>query len=257
MSFFDEITDEEKVRAYKDPEEWDRQRAGRFTGSEWHKLMAFGKRPMTEAELKARPKTGKGSKTTTVPDLTKFSDTGITYIHSKVAEVLTGEPKPEVYAYNLFYGKQTEPEAIEYFESRTGLKTEIIGFVEYTDHAGATPDRMITGLPEGLEMKCPIFEKQVDYLMLTDQYDLKANFEENYWQCLMEMMATNSDRWHFCTYQPLFPEEYRLTHLILQANNADIQADMDLMRRALEMAVKEKLSILQTLRQSVKLIIEI
>ncbi len=247
MNFFDEITDEEKVKHYKEPDEWDRQRVGRFTGSEIHNLMSFGKRPMTADELKARPKTGKGSQTTQVPDFSKFSEKGMKYIYSKVAEVLTNQPKPEVYAYQLFYGKQTEPEAIEYFESVTGLKTQIIGFVEYTTEAGATPDRMIAGVKEGLEMKCPIFEKQIEYLMLTDQYDLKVNFPENYWQCIMEMMVTDSDRWHFCTYHPMFPEKQRLFHLILLASNQDIQDDMEAIRKAIESAVKEKLQILKLL----------
>lgn len=250
MNFFDEITDDERVKQYKEPDEWYRQRVGRFTGSEIHKLMTFGKRPMTKAELDARPKTGKGSQTTQVPDSSKFSDTARTYIYSKVAEVLTNQPKPEIYAYQLFYGKQTEPEAIEYFETVNGLKTEIIGFVEYTDHAGATPDRMISGAKEGLEMKCPIFEKHIEYLMLTDQYDLKANFLENYWQCLMEMMVTNSDRWHFAAYHPMFPEKQRLFHMIIESKSQDIQDDMDLIRKAIEGAVKEKLAVLQILNQN-------
>lgn len=247
MNFFDEITDAERVKQYKEPDEWDKQRVGRFTGSEIHKLMKFGKRPMTDEELKARPKTGKGSQAKTVADFSVLSDTARTYIYSKVAEVMTGEPKPEIYAYQLFYGKQTEPIAIEYFEEVTGLKTEIIGFVEYTDHAGATPDRMIAGVKEGLEMKCPIFEKHIEYLMLTDQYDLKANFPENYWQCLMEMMVTNSDRWHFCAFHPYFPEKTRLFHLILESSNTDIQEDLESIRTAIASAVKEKLQILKIL----------
>lgn len=247
MNFFDEITDEERVKQYQDPDEWDRQRIGRFTGSGIHNLMTFGKRPMTAAELAARPKTGKGSATTQVPDMTKLSQKALTYIYSKVAEVLTNQPKPEIYAYQLFYGKQTEPLAVEYFEQVMGLKTEIIGFVEYTDHAGATPDRMITGLKEGLELKCPVFEKQIEYLMLTDQYDLKANFPENYWQCLMEMMVTDSERWHFGAFHPEFPEKQRLAHLILEAKSQDIQDDLDAIRSAITAAVKEKLSILELL----------
>ena len=36
MNFFDEITDAERVKQYKEPDEWDKQRVGRFTGSEIH-----------------------------------------------------------------------------------------------------------------------------------------------------------------------------------------------------------------------------
>ncbi len=80
-------------------EKWEQIRAGRFTSSEIWKIMEFGKRPMTPDELKARPKSGKGSATTQVPDPSKMSDRGMGYITQKVAEVLTGRPKQAAYAY--------------------------------------------------------------------------------------------------------------------------------------------------------------
>jgi hypothetical protein len=86
QDFFTDLMNPETASRHiiQGSEEWDKIRLTRFTSSEWHKLMDCGKRPMTEAELKARPKTGKGSKTTQVPDPTKMSDKGLKYIFRRL-----------------------------------------------------------------------------------------------------------------------------------------------------------------------------
>lgn len=134
----DELLDASYAPKFVDQgsEEWEQLRAGRFTSSEIWKIMECGKRPMTKEELAARPKSGKGSSTTQVPDPSKMGAKGISYVNQKVAEVLTGQPKRPSYAYPLVYGKETEPEAVEFFEKKTGLICETIGFQTWGDHAG-------------------------------------------------------------------------------------------------------------------------
>ncbi len=229
-------------------EQWENIRAGRFTSSEIHRIMEFGYRPMTESELKARPKTGKGSKITRVPDPSQMSKDGMTYITQKVAEVLTGQPKKAAYAYPLVYGKETEPEAVEYFENLTGYKCEEIGFQTWGDHAGGSPDRFIVNLKEGLEIKCPFqSENQIGYLMLTDHYDLKRMYPEYYWQCVSLMLFTSLEAWNFCTYDPrMIDDKHKMTRIRIEAKKVD--EDMNLINTAIASAVKEKLSLLETLR---------
>ena len=228
-------------------DEWEMMRAGRFTSSEIYKIMDCGKRPMTPEELAARPKKGKGSSTTLVPDPSQMSKDGIKYVRLKVWEVLTGRPKPPAYAYPLVYGKEQEPFAVEYFENLTGLKCESVGFQPWSDHAGGSPDRLI-GENEGLEVKCPLSDEQIDYLMLTDRFDLKRNYPEYYWQCVSLMLFTNRKIWHFCTYDPrMQKEEHKLTHLILRWE--EVEEDIELIPKAIEGAVKEKLKILNLLNQ--------
>jgi hypothetical protein len=249
MNFLDDIISTERANLHvqQGSLEWDLLRCGRFTSSEIYKLMDCGKRPMTEAELKARPKTGKGSKTTQVPDPSKMSDSGLKYIRKKVWETLTGEPLGEIYAYPLAYGKQKEPFAVLHFEEVTGIKTEEVGFQCYTDHAGGSPDRLI-GDYEGLEVKCPSSDEQVDYLQMTDHYDLKRNYPQYYWQCASLMLFTGRKKWHFCTYDPRMKKlEHQMTHLIIEWDK--IEEDIDSIIKALEGAVKEKLSLIQTLTQ--------
>lgn len=248
----DELLDSQYQSKYIDQgsEEWENIRAGRFTSSEWHKLMSFGKRPMNEAELKARPKTGKGSATKTTVDFTKFSDAGYTYINQKVAEVLTGKPKRASYAYPLVYGKETEPEAVEYFEKKTGLKTEETGFICFGDHAGGSPDRLI-GDTELLEAKCPYeSENQVAYLMLCDHWDLKNNYPDKYWQVVTQLWFTGRKRAHWIAYDPrMIKEEHKLVHLIIEAK--DVQEDMDMCEPVLLKAIEEKLRTLNILSKSI------
>lgn len=226
-------------------DEWDKIRLTRFTSSEWHKLMECGTRPMTEVELKARPKTGKGSKTTLVPDPSKMGKTGITYIRKKVWETLTGKNLPQAYAFPLVYGKETEPEAVQYFEDKFNLLTQEVGFQVFGDHAGGSPDRLI-GEDEGLEIKCPSSDEQIDYLLLTDHHDLKRNYPEYYWQCVSLMLFTNRKKWHFCTYDPrMVLDAHRMTHIEIEYDK--VEEDIDAVIKSLAGAVEEKLKLIKLL----------
>lgn len=226
-------------------DEWDLVRLTRFTSSEWYKLMECGKRPMTEAELKARPKAGKGSKTTQVPDPSKMSAAGLKYIRKKVWETLSGKKLPEAYAYPLVYGKETEPEAVLYYEQKYGVETTIVGFQVFGDHAGGSPDRLI-GEDEGLEIKCPSSDEQIDYLMLTDHWDLKRCYPEYYWQCVSLMLFTDRKKWNFCTFDPrMINEKHKLTHIILEWDK--VEEDIDAVVKSLEGAIEEKLKMINIL----------
>ncbi len=250
MSFLDEMIEGNLSPRHIDQgsEQWENIRAGRFTSSEIWKIMEFGYRPMTADELKARPKTGKGSKTTRIPDPSQMSDRGKSYINQKVAEILTGQPKPSAYAYPLVYGKETEPEAVEYFENMTGYTCDDIGFQTWGDHAGGSPDRFINEIKEGLEIKCPFqSENQIDYLMLTDYHDIKRMYPEYYWQCVSLMMFTGLSAWNFCTYDPrMILDKHKMTRIRIESGK--VSEDMDLINIAIASAVKEKLSLLDLLK---------
>lgn len=247
MSFLDEIISEETAfkHVMQGSPEWDALRVGRFTSSEWFKLMECGKRSMTPEELKARPKSGKGSKTTLVPDPSQMSDRGMNYIHQKVWETLTGQNMEQSYAYPLVYGKEMEPVAVQFYESKYGVETEVVGFHKFTDHAGGSPDRFVGD--EGLEVKCPSSDEQVNYLMMTDHYDLKRNYPNHYWQCVSLMLFTNRKRWNFCTFDPrMMDEKHKLSHLVIEWDK--VEEDIDACVKALEGAVKIKLEILAALQ---------
>ena len=244
--FFTDLLDRDTATRHieQGSDEWDKIRCGRFTASEIHNIMDSGTRDMTPEELKARPKSGVGSSAKKTADHSKLSASAETYILTKVAETLTGKIQSSSYAFPLVYGKETEPEAVAFFEKITGFVTEVVGFQVFGDHAGGSPDRFV-GEDEGLEVKCPYTSKeQIKYLMLTDQYDLKRLHPDYYWQVMSNLLFTGKKRWHFVTYDPRFiSEKHKMTHMIIKP----INEDFDLICQKLEAAIKEKLSIIQLL----------
>jgi hypothetical protein len=225
--FLDELLDPTLANKHveQNSEQWDRLRIGRFTASEIHKLM-------TEPRSKAAKENG------------ELSETAKNYIMVKVAETLSGRKNPDSYAYPIVYGKETEPEAIEYFIERTGFNYEKIGFIAFSDHAGGSPDGLVNG-NEILEIKCPwSIATQVDYLMLTDQYDLKRMFPEYYWQCQANLLFTDTKLCHFVTYDPRYEEsKFKMTHLKVAPHADDQQAICDKVAKATE----EKLKLIKLL----------
>lgn len=245
-SFLDDILDESKANAWieQGTPEWDQVRLGRFTSSELSRLMEPSKRPMTDDELKARPKSGVGSKTTQIADYGALSDGGMTYVKEKVAEVMTGQARVQGYAFPLVYGTQMEPEAAEHFEKKTGLELQECGFFTYTNHAGGSPDRLV-GDSAILEIKCPVDSvNMLGYLMLTDHYDVRRDYFAYWVQCQANMLFTDRKLCHFVAYDPrMIDEKHKMAHIQLPADD-EFQ---NLIISQITLAVKEKLSLLKTL----------
>jgi hypothetical protein len=221
---------------------WHDIRAGRFTSSQMHLLMSSGTRPMTDAELKARPKTGKGSTAKLIEDPTILSKATTTYIRSKVAETLTGHAAEKLDSAPTRWGEDLEPIAAEYFKDKTGLDFEIVSFVPWGDHAGGSPDRLIKGTKEILEIKCPYNSaNQIDYMMLTDQWDLKREYPEHYWQCMSNLLFMDSPLCHFVTYDHrMINDKNKMFYLPIKP----VAEDIDRIIVKLEAAIKEKLYLL-------------
>lgn len=227
--------------------QWFDGRAGRFTSSEIFKLMESGTRLMNAAELAARPKSGKGSASKYTEDPTALSKPTLTYIRNKVAETLTGQAENSIYSQATAHGDTWEPVAAEYFTKMTGMEFEILSFKPYTDHAGGSPDRKIKDKNEILEIKCPFNSwNQVDYLMLTDQWDLKREYPQYYWQCQANLLFTGADLCHFVTFDYRMNEEKnKMFYLAIKP----IKEDQDLLIIKIKMAVEEKLRTLEIIRK--------
>ncbi len=221
-------------------------RAGRFTSSQMHRLIKNGDRLMTKEELSSRPKSGKGSSAKYMEDPTKFSPDGVTYIEEKVAEVLTGQCEPSVFAHATAWGDEWEPIAAEYYKEKFKCEFEIIAFQPFGDHAGGSPDRKILGSKRGIEIKCPHKSKnQVNYLQLFDQWDLKRAHPDHYWQCMANLLFMDWESIELVTYDPrMIKPDHKLSRIEIKPNSGD----QDLICKKLEAAVKEKLAILDSLK---------
>lgn len=227
MNFLDEIIDESTANKWieQGTTEWDAIRVGRFTASEIWKLMV-------DPKEKAKKDAG------------DLSETALTYVNDKVAEVMTGQCKQQGYAFPLVWGKEKEPDARDAFKEKTGFECEVVGFFTFSDHAGGSPDGLVND-DAILEIKCPYDSgTQVEYLQLVDQWDLKRFKRENYWQCQANMLFTNRELCHFVTFDPrMVNEKHRLFHMVIKKSEEDQQ----MIIRKIAKATEEKLRLLKEL----------
>lgn len=246
-NFLDDLLDERTANNWiaQNTEEWEKIRIGRFTASEIYRLMEPAKREMTPEELKKRPPKGTpGASAKLIYDYSKLSEAAMTYVFEKVTEVLTGQAKSSGYAFPVVWGIEHEEEAVEFFENKTGYECEKAGFFCYTTEAGGSPDRLI-GDKEIVEAKCPYDSKnQVDYLMLTDQYDVRRNYFHIWAQCQANLLFTERDLCHLITFDPrMKSEKHKLQHIKIKT---DIEFH-NLIRQQITKAVEEKIKLLSLL----------
>lgn len=207
-------------------EVWRDARCGKFTASEIWKLM-------TDPQSKADKDAGNWSKT------------ALTYIHTKVAEELTGQIHQNSNAYPLVWGEEQEPVAKQVLEHKTGLQVTKCTFIPFTDHSGGSPDGLI-GENSILEIKCPYnSSNQVEYLLVKDVVGIKKVWPEYYWQCQMNMLFSKRTHCYFVTYDPRFTNEKH----ILKVIEFDAEPeDQNLCLQRIEKAIATKLEIIESLK---------
>lgn len=214
---------------FSDQDQWREARRGLFTASEIHRLLAPGKRKMTDEELAARPKSGAGSKVTFIEDDELLSDGAITYIYEKAAEILS-ELQPDFYNYDMQWGKDHEGEAVYEFAARMGLDVNDPEFlyvgvndpVFYTmaNIAGGTPDLVI---PEAIgEVKCPASTTHLQHLLATPE-TFKVTFPDKYTQMQANMLFCGKDKCYFISYDPRYKDKNLQMKIILIDADPDYQ----------------------------------
>lgn len=178
-------------------------RVGRFTSSEIHRLMSVGKRPMTEEELAARPKSGKGSKATLVED--GPGEAFYNYIEQKRLERKLGRLlKDEVSARPLTWGKIAEKAAhltlgfeYKYCSQQTIIHPTI-------DELCGTPDGESDS--SVLEIKSPYTHSSFcclhDCNTIQEVREKHKDGEKFYWQCVNNSILTNKSTADLAFYMP-------------------------------------------------------
>ncbi|MGL4662054.1 MAG: YqaJ viral recombinase family protein, partial [Culicoidibacterales bacterium] len=99
------------------------------------------------------------------------------------SEILAAQFEPFVYeegfkSKEMERGNMLEPLARLAYEDTFGVEVLQIGFAEYSDYAGVSPDGLI-GSSEALEIKCPSANTHVKYML--NPMDM---IEEYLWQCV-------------------------------------------------------------------------
>jgi hypothetical protein len=204
---------------------WRDIRSGRFTSSGIHALLGD---PKTK-EAKAAG---------------KWSDGAETYIHTKVAEQLTGLVTESPRSNSIQWGEDYEPFARELYETITGIKIVKSGFSVYGDHAGGSPDGF-KGDDAFLEIKCPYNPaNQIDYLNLTKGSELKELHADYWTQIQCNMLFTGRKKCIFIAFDPRFPSEKQKIKILEIGPDQERQ---DLIVQRLEKAIVTKLEIVKSL----------
>lgn len=139
------------------------------------------------------------------------------YMYRLIAEVLLKEHLPlkptteerESKMYWLDRGIDMEPIARKAFEQEHDIEFESVGFVERNGW-GCSPDGLVAGKNEAIELKAPAPWTQMKYLLA------KADDPEGPWkdykpQVQGQILVGEFDCIHFYAYHPRMPRKYVLT----------------------------------------------
>ena len=94
-------------------------------------------------------------------------------------------------------GNELESEALSYFNFLKELDMKTCGFIKNKKGYGCSPDAINFNIKAGLEIKCPLPKKHIEYVeanILPPEYVLQVQGH---------MMVTGFEYWYFMSYHPL------------------------------------------------------
>lgn len=223
----------------EDRDEWLASKKGKMSASEIYRLFAKGSRPMTQAEMDARPKYIKKDGTegrvlgaATVETL--FGDGAINYIREKIDELITinngGDDTNGVSQTEwkqTLWGNSNEFDGLRHFEVVTGKSIIFYGggspiFYPYGDYCGCSPDADVVGEDALVEMKCPYnTDVHTRRLLYKTFQEFKDSEFKDWNQCQCQMKILNKNFCYWCSYDP----RKSLVHQRMKI--VKIQADLD------------------------------
>lgn len=196
--------------------EWYNQRLGRFTASEITRLLG---------------------KLTTATGLKAFES----YCMEKATESVFGLIEDEYTSFDMQRGIDTEPYAFDAFYELMGeqfIEVRKSGFVNYGDHAGASPDGLV-GEKDDLEIKCPN-AKNFFKLAITREVP-----ENHYAQMQMQLLCLGGDKAYYFNYLTHQGEPYHFTIEVPRD-----EAMITLIKERIEMAIELKLKYIEALKST-------
>jgi hypothetical protein len=159
---------------------WYQARLGRPTSSNFHKIVTPKGEPSRQA---------------------------VKYLYRLLAERLLRETMDDEIGFVQWVarGKEQEPHAVAMFNFTNEVELEPGGFVTTDDgRLGASPDRMLRGMSEGVEIKCPAPWTQLEYLLDGPGDDYRAQVQG-------QMLVGEFRAVHFYAWHPQMPPLHRVT----------------------------------------------
>jgi hypothetical protein len=210
-------------------------RNGNFTSSEIVALLAMGKRPMTEEELAARPKKGKGSSVTQVPDLESLGDKALTYIEERNMERGLGRPLDnEANSRPTLWGKLVERRVFDILPTDYQLVSqETIVHPEFDFWAGSPDANKFDHGRTVVDIKCPMTLKSFCKLVAPLYRGLSGmeameyvrlnhdDGEKYYFQLVSNAILTESRFAELIVYAPFEDELTHIRQLVMYLEDED------------------------------------
>lgn len=122
-----------------------------------------------------------------------------TYITTLMAELYSSADKEQYSNLHTERGNEYEPIAREVYEFENNVTVEQVGFVEFNDYVGCSPDGFV-GENGGVEIKCVDDVKYFKHL-LNGEKEIDSDY---YWQCQMNLLITGREWWDLVYYNPNF-----------------------------------------------------
>jgi hypothetical protein len=185
-----------------------KDRIASVTSSQFYRLVEYGSRPMTDDELRARPKKGKGSATTTIEDKTIPDSKFFTYVDEKRRELrMKRSISTEVNTRATAWGDLMElmvhalnPIDYAYVSKTTKVHPTIKGF------AGSADFTFTNGIAECKGYQPDKFTKYYECLEQKDIELLRTEFPEEYWQIVANSEIHNVEFGEAILYMPYFKD---------------------------------------------------
>jgi hypothetical protein len=204
--------------AYRTPE-WFKIRIGKFTASNFSKLLA-------------RPADKNAS----------ISKSALSCIEKAAAQLYYNDYHEIPDSDSTLWGIEYESKAIQLFSELTGMQTRDMGYIEhpYLTSVGATPDTQIIDItqPNKLiiaQIKCP-YNSQYhrDYRnKISDTQSLKSKKSQYFWQIQGEIWITGAEYSYFISFDPRISNNERLHYVKIYRDNDAIARLEDALNQAI------------------------
>lgn len=179
--------------------EWYEARLGKPTASNFEKIIT----PVTlEPSRQARP-----------------------YMMRLIAErLLKDSTEDQLKVEWIEHGKAHEPHAYQQFEFTNEVKLQPAGFIPSKDgRYGCTPDALVVGRREGVEIKCPAPWTQLSYLLDGPGADYRPQVQG-------QILAAELECNHFYSYHPRMPAK----HLVILPDQEFLEKFDPILQRFLD-----------------------
>ena len=129
-----------------------------------------------------------------------------TYLLEVVSEMFSSAQKDQYSNEHTERGNELEPLARSMYELQENVEVEEIGFAEYNDFVGCSPDGLV-GKDGMIEIKCPD-DKTYFNLLMNEKID-----NAYIWQCQMNMLILERKWCDLVFYNPNFEKSMKIFRL--------------------------------------------